>query len=333
MLLPSGRYRYLSLLPALLLTFACGCWNNMGPKMPPAMGAPAITEYKADEFKKDVKNYRAMVTGKDQDTGQDRTAGKDLPGALALRNQMAYRVMVDIEADYSKFEMNLTTERAGFETGADTVQLGMSAAASLVGATDIKNILTASLTGFQGARLSVDKNFFREKTTESIISQMRASRKNKQAELIRNLNDPKRDVTSYPWDAVWIDLVDFYYAGTVPSALVEIASGTGQKAEKATEDLKEATAELLSTSPDQAKMSRANRVAIFQLRKAPRDEATAAKTTKTLQQILTEDGITPKPDGTIDQLCDQFQTAIDESLTDNDKLLKLNKAVTAAMPK
>ena len=144
----------------------------MGPKMPPALGAPSITVYKASDFTADLASYRAAIVA------------NDLARARALRNQMAYRVMVDIEADYSRFEMSLTTQRAGFETGADTVQLGISAAATLVGASDVKEMLTASLTAFQGTRLSLDKNFFREKTTESIISQMRASRKTKQAELI-----------------------------------------------------------------------------------------------------------------------------------------------------
>ena len=63
----------------------------------------------------------------------------------------------------------------------------------------------------QGMRTSLDKNFFQEKTTESIISQMRASRKTKQALLITNLG--KRNVASYPLEQAWIDLVGFYYAG------------------------------------------------------------------------------------------------------------------------
>lgn len=314
MRIPSKSKVGLAALPMALLLVS-GCRNTMGPRMPPSMGAPAITEYKAADFAANVKEY------------QDAVAANNLTLALTLRNRIAYRVMVDIESNYAKFEMSLTTQRAGFETGTDAIQLGMSAAASLVGATDVKNILTASLTAFQGTRLSVDKNFFREKTTESIISQMRASRRTKQAELIKSLAN--RDVVSYPWDAVWIDLVDFYYAGTVPSALVEIAASTGSKADDASEKLS-AAVELLSTTPDQSKMSRANRVAFVQLRKAGKDPATAEKTKKTLQQILTAAGYTPKPNATIEDLLAEFQTAIDETLTDNDKLLKLNRAVTAA---
>jgi hypothetical protein len=209
--------------------------------MPKELAAPSIEAYSANDFKTDVQRYRDAAAGVPADASKGTAAiPPDLPKALALRNQIAYRVMGDIEINYAKFEMSLTTQRAGFETGADTLQLGMSAAATLVGVTDIKNMLTASLTAFQGTRTSLDKNFFREKTTESIISQMRASRKTKQAQLITNLGT--RDVASYPWEAAWIDLVGFYYAGTVPSALVDIANTTGTNAEAATKDLNAAIA-------------------------------------------------------------------------------------------
>jgi hypothetical protein len=284
--------------------------------MPSTLSAPAVTGYKAADFNTDLKAYR------------DKVAANDMPGALAKRNEIAYRIMGDIEMSYSKFEMSLSTERAGFETGSDAAQLGMSAAATLVGASDIKNILDATLTAFQGTRTSFDKNFFQQKTTESIISQMRASRKTKQAQLITNL--AKRDVGSYPWDAVWIDLVDFYYAGTVPSALVEIASNAGTKADQATKDLKTAQAELTVTTPDQAKMAMEDMAAYLKLKtqSASAVPATAAKAVDELRKILTSYGSAPAANATAADLLALFRTAIDAANTDNDKLAKLNAAVS-----
>jgi len=299
------------------LVLACGCRSSMGPKMPATLSAPATTNYKASDFNADIASYRAKV------------AANDTQGALALRNQIAYRVMGDIEVNYSKFEMSLTTQRAGFETGSDAIQLGMSAAATLVGATDIKNILDASLTAFQGTRTSFDKNFFQQKTTESIISQMRASRKTKQAQLITNL--VKRDVASYPWDAVWIDLVDFYYAGTVPSALVEIAGTAGNKADTATENLNKAVAALTITTKAQMKQSMDNRSAYQKLKAeaASSDAATAAKAVDSLRKILTGYGSAPAAEATTSDLLEAFRKAIDESTTDDAKLEKLNAAVAS----
>jgi len=225
---PVHRHPWLSLAVIVPSLLAAGCRDTMGPRMPSSLTAPSVTTYKAADLTSDIAAYRAKV------------AGGDTNGATAMRNQMAYRVMGDIEMSYSKFEMSLTTQRAGFETGADAVQLGISAAATVVGASEVKDLLNASLTAFQGTRTSFDKNFFQQKTTESIISQMRATRKTKQAQLITNL--AKRDAASYPWDAVWIDLIDFYYAGTVPSALVEISGAAGAKAVVANDKLNAAIA-------------------------------------------------------------------------------------------
>jgi hypothetical protein len=311
------RCKSVLLVLSLALLAACGCRNTMGPKMPQAMSAPSVADYKAADFTADVSSYRAKV------------ASSDMAGALTIRNQIAYRVMGDIEANYSSFEMNLTTQRAGFETGSDVIQLGMSAAATLVGASDVKNILTASLTGFQGVRTSIDKNFFQQKTTESIISQMRATRKTKQAQLITSL--AQRDVASYPWDAVWIDLVDFYYAGTVPSALVEIASNAGTKADDASTTLKKAIDSLTVTTPAQAKQSISNRSAYEKLKTevASGDTANVAKAADSLRKILTGYGSTPASDATTADLLAAFKQAIADSATDDAKLAKLSVAVAS----
>jgi len=288
----------------------------MGPKMPVELSTPSLVTYSADSFKADLKGYR------------DAVAAKDLTQALALRNQIGYRVMGDIQSSYERFEMSLTTQRAGFETGSDTIQLGRSAATTVVGAGDVKELLAASMTAFQGTRLSYDKNFFREKTTESIISQMRATRKTRQAQLITSL--ATRDVASYPWDAVWIDLIDFYYAGTVPSALVEIANGAGAKADAATITLDNAVAALTPSTPAQAKMAATNRAAYAKLKAESKVAATSEAAKQRLQAILTAAKYFPAADASTDDLLAQLRKAIDETVLDNDKLVALYNAVTAA---
>jgi enamine deaminase RidA (YjgF/YER057c/UK114 family) len=282
--------------------------------MPLVMSAPAVTQYKADDFKADVKNYRDAITN------------KDLPGARTLRDTIANRVMADIELRYSKFEMELTTKRAGFETGADMVQLGATAATAVVGASEIKDLLAASLVAFQGSRISVDKNFFREKTTESIISQMRATRKTKQAQIITNLGS--RDVSSYPWDAVWIDLVDFYYAGTVPSALVEIAGATGTKAETATQILNTAIAE-------QTKQAIDTRTAFEKLLAAAngKDAAAAKSAVESMKGVLTTIGYYKGEEIAADQVIKMFEKAMSDAAPFADPSGAKFKALDEAMTK
>lgn len=299
----------------LLSLCPCGCRSNMAPKMPKELGAPAVYLYPKDQFQQDVQNYRTDV------------AANQLDAARAVRNQMAYRVMADIEDSYGRFEMKLSTERAAQSTLADATTLGLTAATSVVGATDVKDILAAAGTAFQGAWTSYDKNFFQQKTTEALVGQMRASRKTKQAQLITSLDT--RDVTSYPWDAAWLDLVGFYYAGTVPSALAEIASTAGSKAEEANTKLNDAVAALTPRTAAQAQEAVDIRGAYQKLASAisGSDAAQATAAADTLRKLLTAAGYTPAAteDGTA--LLADLRKAMSDARTDNDKLAKLSQAV------
>jgi hypothetical protein len=290
----------------------------MGPKMPKELAAPSISSYGASQFNADVSAYR------------DDVKKGDLAAAQTLRNEIAYRVMTGIESGYGRFEMRLTTLRAGAQTGSDALQLGLTAATTVVGASDIKDILSATSTAFHGTWTSLDKNYFQDKTTEAIISQMRATRKTKQAQIITSL--ATRNVTSYPLDAAWIDLVDFYYAGTVPSALVEIASDAGSKADTATKDLNKAMAELTPATPQQASQSISNRTAYEKLKSAVNgsDAAKSAAALQTLRQILTAAGYAPKADASATDLLALFRKAIDDATSDDSKLAALSAAVAAA---
>lgn len=298
--------------------FLCGCPSNMGPKMPKELTAPSATLYPADSFKSDLDKYRAAVTG------------NDLTTARTIRDQMAYRVMADIESSYGGFEMKLSSSRATQATLADATTLGLTAATSVVGASDVKSILAAAGTAFQGTWTSYDKNFFQQKTTEALIAQMRATRRTLQAQLITSLGT--RDVASYPWDAVWIDLIRFYYAGTVPSALVEIASNAGTQANKATETLNNAVAALTPRTPQQAQSAVEIRSAYEKLAAAVNgtDATKSAAAEATLRKILTDAGYSPAADENGAALLADLRKAMADAATDNDKLAKLSAAVAAA---
>jgi hypothetical protein len=287
----------------------------MAPKMPKELGAPSVYLYPKDQFQQDVQNYRTDV------------AANQLDAARALRNQMAYRVMADIEDGYGRFEMKLASERAAQSTLADATMLGLTAATSVVGASDVKDILAVAGTAFQGTWTSYDKNFFQQKTTEALIGQMRASRKTKQAQLITSLDT--RDVTSYPWEAAWLDLVGFYYAGTVPSALAEIASSAGSKAEDATVKLNEAVAALTPRTPAQAQEAVDIRGAYQKLAADVNgsDTTSATAAADTLRKILTAAGFTPTATEDGSALLADLRKAMTDARTDNDKLAKLSQAV------
>jgi hypothetical protein len=299
----------------------CGCLpRTMAPSVPKEMSASSVSYHKKD-FDADVAAYKAKFST------------SDWSSAEALRNQIAYKVMGDIENSYGMFEVKLTTNRAAIMTSSDAVQLGLAAATGVVGSVDVKDILAASLTAFQGTRTSFDKHYFQEKTTEALIAQMRASRRSLQARLMLNLGT--RDVRSYPFEAAWMDLVQYYYAGTVPSALTELASKAGSDAQAAGIEVKEAAEQLTPATPKQAKQAVSIRDEYEKLNSAVNsgNQAVANKAIQTLRAILTKTGYRFDENATGQQLLELFRQAMSDAATDDDKLGKLSTAVEEAVSK
>jgi hypothetical protein len=303
-----------------------GCFNSMAPT-PPKILAPALTSYPASDYRGDVNSYRIAISA------------KDYTQARILRDQIVYRTLADIESTYGRFEVRLTTSRATESVLADTAQLGITAATTVVGASDVKDILAASLSGLQGTQLSIDKNFFREKTTESLISQMRADRKNLEAQIVSRLanqdviptTDPttKANIAAYSLDAAWIDVTQYYYAGTVPSALVSIATATGNNAAAAAANLSSTVQSLTPTTAAQAQQSVNIRSVYQKLLTAANstDSAVSGPAIASVRTLLTAISATPDASATAAQLLDQLKQAIIATTTDDAKLKALSDAI------
>jgi hypothetical protein len=298
---------------ATLLTSGC---LRSAPKMPPALANAAPIAYTGAEYTNDVQHYRDAMTAKDS------------PGAKVIRDQIGYRVMAQIDLSYGHFEGSVIQSQAAYQTAGDAAQLGMTAASTLVGATAVKDILTATATAFQGTRTSFDKNFFAQKTSESLVSQMRASRKLIAAQMIKSL--ASRDVQSYPIESVWSDLVSYYYAGTINSALIDLASATGSAATDANTKLKNAV-----DAVTQAKFAVDVRTEYEVLNKQLKstDTATASAAKATLLKILKAAGVNASDSDSTDTLLQDLRTAMADAAPDTSgaKLKVLNDAVAAAM--
>jgi hypothetical protein len=123
-------------------------------------------------------------------------------------------------------------------------------------------------------------------------------------------------------------LVDFYYAGTVPSALVEIANNSGVEA-------KAAAANLDAVINDQAKQAISVRSAYeklqTQIASSDAQKVTAAE--QTLRAILVAAGYQPAADAKPADLLTQFRQAMRDADPDADptgaKLKALNSAIAA----
>jgi hypothetical protein len=302
---------------ALASLSSTGC-VRVAPKMPRTLSSATPINYTAAALDADLAAYHAAIVA-----GQLELARTD-------RNQIAFRTMAQIDNAYGGFELQISMRRAGVQTTGDAAQLGLTAAATVVGASAVKDILSATSTALQGARLSYDKNFFEQKTTESLISEMRASRKTLQAQMLLSLST--RDVNGYPLEAAWIDLVNYYYAGTIPSALVDIASKTGSDAVAADKSLKAVVKELTPATPEQAHQAVSIRTEYGTLAKAvgSGDPVAVAQASGTLTKILAGAGIPFDATASASDLLAALKQGMIAAADDDGKLKALNAAVQSA---
>ncbi len=323
----SSNMPSLRLLVSLMFVSALtGCLHTMAPTQPKIL-APAFTSYPVNEYKANVSAYRAAIDN------------SNYVQARVLRDQIVYRTLADIESTYGRFEGQLTTDRASESVLADTAQLGLTAASTVVAASDIKDILTVSLSGLQGTQLSIDKNFFREKTTESLISQMRADRKNIEAQIISRLatqdviptTDPttKANIAAYSLDAAWIDVTQYYYAGTVPSALVSIATATGNNANAATKTLTNTVNNLVPPTVEQLKTAKQISDELLPLLADATGSDTIKCTAalKKISAILTDLNETAAPNASANDLVSALKSYFSATDKDKTKLAALQAAL------
>jgi hypothetical protein len=252
-------------------------------------------------------------------------AKSDYDRARVLRDQLVNSIRVEIEMNYREFEQNLFTGRATFNTAADIAELALAGAATITHGESAKTILSAVLTAAKGARLSYDKNFFREKTTEAIIASMQAGRSRKLANIINNMDLP---VQKYPFEQAWVDLVDFFYAGTVEGGLLSITTEAGSKAESGKQQLQIAEKNrLLKASAATIKTTGGLTDEISKLVDAGDQTAARAKALKVLNALKAA-GVPVQfsPDDSNEQLYQKLQDLVDRSTSDVDLRPKLENA-------
>jgi hypothetical protein len=313
------RARYVVILAAALAVTFSGCMHINRPNVPPVVDSTGT--YSANLFNADYEAYKSAVNPKDG-------SAPDLAKARLLRNQMVNRVEVDIEKGYRNFEQSLTTTRAGIQTGGDVVELGLSAAIGVVGAVEVKDLLAASLTGFKGTRLSFDKNVFREKTTEILISRMQGARDAVRNRITQKMSD--MDVGAYPFEEAWRDLVEYFYAGTLPVALQQLANDAGQSAIEAQKKATDIDVKRANTAAE-AQMAVRVRTKYAEWAHMAEKAETKASAVKQLQDILTSLGDAEHAKSTDpNELLTALRVQMQAAVSDPEKLKLFEKLLTPA---
>ena len=289
-----------------LVCFITGCASHQ-PVIPHALSAAGVLgRYSTNRFEVDYAKYLGLI-------GEAKTNE-----ARLVRDRMVDAIRIEIEMQYRTFEQDFYKGRAEISWVSDMTELGLSAATAVVGGEATKAALGAILTGFKGARLSAEKNFFREKTTEVVVSAMQAERSRKLALILQKMG---LGVDQYPFEDAAVDLVEFFYAGTVEGALQNLAIETGQKAMVEKDALRKVQKERISVvKPIESEQQMADKI---QLRiKELRDSADTATAQAAAQAILKKLNVNVPDDQAIKQLTDEHR----KTLVDRPYLKKLYDA-------
>lgn len=144
-----------------------------------------------------------------------------------LRNRIAYKLFPLVDEYHANFKLHLYTGRALTDSIFDFLLLGVNAAGSVVGGEAVKGILHAAGTGLTGGKLSMSQNWYQEKTTSAIVSQMDALRYAKKLNMATKLSQVNDD--DYPLDAVLQDMLEYFNAGSLVTALASLADEAASK--------------------------------------------------------------------------------------------------------
>jgi len=157
-------------------------------------------------------------------------AAGNLTNAQVSRNELMHLGILLIDQNYNQFENDLFVKRATSNVIEDITELGLTAATGITNGERVKTILGIAATAFKGSRESIDTNFFRERSTEVIALKMRASRAKVLQTIYQGL---EASVDKYPLGAGLDDLINYLHAGSINSALLELAQDSGEDAKNA----------------------------------------------------------------------------------------------------
>ena len=165
----------------------------------------------------------------------------------AARNEVIAERMLAIDMNYFEYEALLLRERQDVGFLSTIANLGLTGTATLITPVVTKNILTGVSTGLTGATKAYSDEVLFQKTIQALQTQMRANRLHVAAKIIARFND---SLQVYPLAMAKSDLEEYYNAGTLDAALLEVTQTVGDETKAADAEKAEAVASI-KYSPDE----------------------------------------------------------------------------------
>jgi hypothetical protein len=154
----------------------------------------------------------------------------------AYRNKVIASYLAAADAHYLDFLRHLSRQVKGANFGLDLAALGLSSVSAI--AHGAANELATGAAIATGARGSLNKEVYFEKTLPALISAMEARRLEVRAQIEKRMKE--EDVGQYTLEEGFADVMRYQMATTLDGAIQELTSAAGQKEAIAAEKYKDA---------------------------------------------------------------------------------------------
>jgi hypothetical protein len=225
-----------ALLLLIPLCVGCSMHNSVirGPDTPTSLRPRSKTDPGSDpDITNEIKNFyfgRCLEDTTPFPTAPLSTPAPNCGSRREQRDTIIYNLKRIIDSNYDAYARNFQQTADSTNFGGEVASASLTAVATLVGVTDLKDILTTASTLTQSTSVSIQKNYFQKQTEYTILAQMDGDRLTKWNEIVQFM---KKDVGEYTVGAALDDLQEYRREGTAVAALTALTQQASAKANAA----------------------------------------------------------------------------------------------------
>jgi hypothetical protein len=167
----------------------------------------------------DSTGYADVLSRYDNTTSLDTMAG--------IRNNFIFERIYAMDVKYTAYEEALTKESESEGFWAAVTNAALTGTGALLPVAQTTRLLSGIAAGLTTVDQAYNKQFLYSKTVQILESQMRAKRATVVSLIVVRAKTP---VTQYPLGMAMSDLEEYYRAGTLASAFVDLSENVGNNA-------------------------------------------------------------------------------------------------------
>lgn len=199
---------------ALICSLLAGCARYQ-PNIPKVLGV----------YNSDVNADIAGGTWLSAYDAMPEMTPTDLAAKQERRNHLLGEFIWSVDRNYDRFEVAYYENVAKADIVADFLGLGLGASSTMLnGSSHAKTILAITASTVIGGKASIDAHWYDSRSRDAIVAEMRALRAQQLMLIDSAMASP---INAYTLDQGISDVQAYFQAGTLVSALQEIAQSAG----------------------------------------------------------------------------------------------------------